>query len=470
MAYNDDIQRTTASLGSPEGSVNPRMWGDDTLSFAGKNHPSNTETASNRNSNTPAEYGKTKTNVTASGHVLQFNDTPAGERVLLKHNTGSAVDMLPDGSVEISSRGNMSITINKDGEITISGNMKFAVNGDLDLDVRGNFNVDCLNYNLKVEGNQVETIGGSSRSTITGNQGTNIKGNSSTTTLGTTTNISLGDMNVVSKGATKVTAQGDLQIASGGKGKVSSQGGLDVSSTNINIAGNSTTVVGATGTFGGAGVVVYGKGANFTEGVTAPTFHGALNGNANTATQAGRAGTAGAIGAGGSAGTVVNVASPSTALPNGALMTQYLTASSKGILQVEVDRSEDLLKMLDRTVFTGGLSKNDMTTKEVRSALRDPANASNQEFIQGQIAAGNLSPTYSSSVPTGVSGASSAAPGGYQASPDIGAQSPGWIQPGAKVAKRSFMPDATHHIGDNVTITEKFELWSGIPLSTFLKG
>jgi len=119
MAYNDDIQRTTTSLGSPEGSVNPRMWGDDTLSFAAKNHPSNTETASNRNSNPPAEYGKTKTNVTASGHVLQFNDTPAGERVLLKHNTGSAVDMLPDGSVEISSRGNMSITINKDGEIVV---------------------------------------------------------------------------------------------------------------------------------------------------------------------------------------------------------------------------------------------------------------------------------------------------------------------------------------------------------------
>jgi len=195
-----------------------------------------------------------------------------------------------------------------------------------------------------------------------------------------------------------------------------------------------------------------------------------LNGNANTATQAGRAGTAGAIGAGGSAGTVVNVASPSSALPNGELMTQYLTASSKGILQVDVDKSGDLANMLDRTVFTGGLSKNDMTTKDARSALRDPANASNQEFIQGQIAAGNLSPTYSSSVPTGVSGASSVAPGGYQASPDIGSQSPGWIQPGAKVAKRSFMPPAKYHIGDTVTIIEKFELWSGIPLSTFLKG
>ena len=471
VAYSDDIPRTPLSVGSTEGATKPDQWGSTTLSYSALNNPQNTQTVGGQtNAGAGAQYPHSRTNVSRSGHVLQFNDTPAGERVLLKHRTGSAVDMLPDGSMAISSNGNLVLTVMKDQTIVIHGSVKYEVNGDFDFDVRGNFNVKALNYNLNVEGNQTETVRGSSRSTISGNKGTTVKGSTSLITLGSLTQTSLGNTSIISKGTLMSTSGSNMTVASGGAMKTSAEGGYDVSSTNINIAANSTTVVGASGTFGGAGVVVYGKGATFSEGVTAPTFHGALNGNANTATQAGRAGTAGSLGAGGSAGTVVNVATPSTALPNGALMTDYLTLSPKGILQVSIDETGDLYNMINKTQFTQGLSVDPLSTKEVRSKLHHDANHSNSSLTAAAIAEGTLSPTHANPVPGGINrAASSSSSGAYLGTPDMGASEPAWIKPAQKPTKKPFLPDAGSRIRQDATITEKTVLMSGIPLSTFLR-
>lgn len=466
MSYDDNIPRTPASVGSLEGSLQPDLQGSTSLGYSALNNPQNTQTITpSTQPGVGVQYPHSRTNVTRSGHVLQFNDTPAGERVLLKHRTGSAVDMLPDGSMALSANGNLVLTVMKDQTIVIHGNVKYEVNGDLDFDVKGNFNVKALNYNLDVEGNQTEIIRGSSRATVSGNKGTVVKGSTSVTTLGTSTETTLGNTNIISKGTLMATSGGNIQIASGGSMKTSAASGYDVASTNINIAGNSTTVVGATGTFGGAGIVMYGKGATFGEGVTAPTFHGDLDGHAaNTYAQSyGEALTSGG-------GSITNTSTPTTALPNGALMTDYLTLSPKGIIQVDIDKSGDLYNMIDRTHFTKGLSRDQLNTSGVRSKLRDEANSANKDFTSGAIAEGTLSPTYANPVPAGINGASSSSSSVWVGNPDIGKSEPVWIKAGPKPTKKPFLTDASTKIASDTVVTEKTILQSGIPLSTFLRG
>lgn len=470
MSYPDDFRRTATSIGSLEGAIPADLQGSTTTAYSALNNPQNTQTVGGAtNAGAGVQYPHSRTNVSRSGHVLQFNDTPAGERVLLKHRTGSAVDMLPDGSMAISSNGNLVLTVMKDQTIVIHGNVKYEVNGDFDFDVRGNFNVKALNYNLNVEGNKSETIKGSSRSTISGNQGTTVKGSTSLTTLGSLTQTSLGNTSIISKGTLMSTSGSNMTVASGGAMKTSAEGGYDVSSTNINIAANSTTVVGATGTFGGAGVVMYGKGATFGEGVTAPTFHGDLDGVAQTS-RVTRSQTYDEASQGNPGAAITNTATPSTALPNGALMTDYLTLSPKGILQVSIDETGDLYNMINKTQFYQGLSADPLSTSDVRSKIRDEANHSNSAFTAGCIAEGTLSPTYANPVPGGIGrAASSSSSGAYLGNPDMGTSEPAWIKPAQKPTKKPFLPDARSRIGQSTIITEKTILMNGIPLSTFLR-
>ena len=481
MEYDDNIARTPTSSGSSEGLVTPAIYGAATIGLAAHNHPQTTQTASNSKEDTGVgvQYPHSRTNVTKSGHVIQYNDTPAGERVLIKHRSGSAVDMLPNGSMAISANGNLVMTINKDMTITIAGSARFEVNGDMDFDVRGNFNVNALNYNLNVEGNKTENIGGASRANVSGNVGTNIKGNQSVTTLGTTTHTTLGAVNQIAKGKFMLTAGADMQIASGGSMKTSAASGYDVAASNVNIAGNSTTIVGATGTIGGAGVVayvknIYGGSGTFTGGFQAPTFHGSLKGTAEKAITADVTNSqpyseASQGAAQGFTITNTSVNTSATALPNGALMTDYLTLSPKGIIQVDIDGAGDLYNMLDRTVFNGGLSKDALTTKAVRGKMRDEANAANSEFISGAIAQGTLSPTYANPTPPGVGRASNSSSNAWLPNPDLGKNDPSWIKPGQKPSKKPFHPDLNTKITATSVVTEKTILASGIPLSTFLR-
>jgi hypothetical protein len=339
------------------------------------------------------EYTKTDVNVTSSGHVIEYNDTPGNERILLKHRTGAGIDILPDGSVAISARGKHVMTILDDMTIVVSGNAKYQFKGNLDFDVKGALNINASEMNVSVTGNVTENIGGALRSTITGNKGEVVSGNVSLTTLKTATNTILGDYNNIIKGNSIIVSEGNNSFISGKTTKISSETALDVASDKINLVAAVLSALGATGTIGGQGVVMYGKGGTFEEGVTAPTFHGALEGNAKTATQAGRAGTAGALGAGGSAGTEVNTATPVTAKPTSSNINDLLNVSSKGIQRVAI-KDVDIKNVYNKSDETGGLSVNNPTTAIVRSKLRDPANRNNAKFISSQLARGTLNVTY----------------------------------------------------------------------------
>lgn len=409
--------------------------------------------------------------VTGSGHSLELDDTPGNERIILRHNTGNGVEVKPDGSMVIAA-GKQIISVTQDQTIIIEGNANIVYGGNVDMQVAGDFNLSVAgDYNLSVGENRNENVEGAYRTTTEGNHGHIIKGNASNTVLGTSTSTVLGDNNVVTKGVARHTSQGDMQINSGATTKISAKTNLFQSASNMNIAASDLSVFGASGTFGGENIVMYGKGATFGEGVTAPTFHGALEGNAKTATQAGSAGTAGALGGGGSAGTEVNVATPTTSQPTSSVLSNYLNNTPYGTVTVSVDIGDHFFRALNRSDATSGLSTRDLSTSEIRALLRTEGVRADSTFIGNAIASGSLSPSYSQTNPPNISRVSGRAPEPYRGNNPAGRRAPG-------SDTRFLVPDDLTETGftpyipitSSTEITRTTPIAEGVYLSRYLGG
>lgn len=469
LAYSGRPTINKANIGGPSSFHN--------LAYAGV---SNVNTGNTLNPALPSDYTKTDANVTPSGHMIEYNDTPGGERIRFKHKSGAGIDMLPDGSIAIAVKGKHVLTVMEDATVVIMGNANYEFNGDLNFNVKGDFNLNCTNFNTNVLGNKTDNIAGALRETIGTNRGETIKGNHSVTTLGSFTSTVIGNSSNITKGASNIAAQGKMQILGGGAMKMSAQGGFDLSSTNINIAGNSTTVIGNSGTMGGENVHLYGFNARLTESVfatamQATTFHGDLNGTAGYALKADQSNTSNAPGPFNIIPPLTNTAvnGASTALPNGALMSQYLTVSSKGIVNVTIDDAE-IIKMVDRSKFNGGTSSGNLTTTQVRSKLRDEANLGNAEFCSNMVASGVLSPQYSQTSAPGVGRTVGQAPAPIRGSTPVGAgpadQSQRVYQPAAPSTQRRFIPNLNYMITSTTNVTPSTLLAKGVPLSMFIGG
>ena len=333
-------------------------------------------------------YPKNKVRKTSSGHVSEFDDTEGRERILIKHKSGAGVEIRPDGTVIISCGpdGNMvqvvgndhKMVVERDGQISYNGNLSLDINGSLDLNVGKDFN-------LTVGGNKVNNIGSSVSTTIEKNSTTKVKGSSSQYTIGTYFNYVDGDLSEHIKGDANTNIGGDVEHFYGKNYTVTSEDDIIMSADNTNIAANSMTVIGSTGTIGGESIVMY-----------ANSFHGNLNGTANAAVNADKAGTAGGLGPGAS------VSAPSfssTVNPTSSIMTDYLTKSNFGIRQVSIDPG-DVIKNTINVSSDFKLTSKRLTSNQVRSKLRDPVVQQNNEFIGGMVADGSLSSDVTLSTPT----------------------------------------------------------------------
>lgn len=477
----DEAGKTTqGSFADPSGSVPPKgYWYQSSLNKGWKG-------ANNKKLNyvgvagkslgitspeLPTSPTKTDINMTPSGHIIEYNDTPGGERILIKHKSGAGVDMLPDGSIGISVGRSHVMTIKDDMTIIVSGNASYDFKGDVDFKVGGNFNISALNMNVNLKGNLTETIKGNHRATVTKNKGTIVQQNNSLTVLDTYAVTVLGNMTNIVKGTLKQAAEGNIVFVSGAETKITSQSKLDISSPSANIAAESLLLMGSTGTIGGAGVVMYGKGATFGEGVTAPTFFGALEGNAKTATQAGRAGTAG-LGPGGAGGAEVNVATPTTVLPTSAILSDYLNTGANGVVNVSIDATE-LTNVFNLSSQTGGLSTTELSTLEIRSRVRDPNNRTNQDFIANAVATGKLNPNYAVTTPPTTDRIASRTGTQRRGSGKLGNRGTSNFAdftPSGIPSNKRFVPDLNYIILDADNVTSSTRLTDGITVSTFLSG
>lgn len=243
----------------------------------------------------PSEYPFNQVQETQSGHVIEIDDTPSGERILIKHRTGSGVELRADGSVIISSKRNkvevtgadQTVIVEGDGNLVYRGNLTVHVTGDYNLKVGGRINVETAN-------DHKEIIGGSKVTEILSDQRTTVQG--------AQTNTVLENKNEIIYGGYKLNVIDNYQIASEANIDIHSKQSLlttaaiewAATSTSINMNGDRVSVIGVSGMIGGDKVHHYGScfyGPLAGTGLKTQ-FYGSLEGIAREAKIAGLAHTA----------------------------------------------------------------------------------------------------------------------------------------------------------------------------------
>ena len=368
------------------------------------------------------EYTHVQTDESPSGHIIEINDTPGGERVLIKHNCGAGVDIQPDGTilvnstgnrVEISS-GNYSLSVGGDGHIVYNGNLSMTVTGDYNLNVKGD-------YNVNVGGNKIMKVLGSYRKTITKHLTEKIIGSKSSTVLQQVTNTFLDGVNTLVKGTFKQMVRGKGNYFHSDVAKFTSETGIDMSTVNMNLAADNLTAVGAVGTMGGKDMIMYTKNIYANENVDTKTLsasddikvkgviHGNLDGTASKAQDALRAkGAISKISAltltpkGGTISTDFSKNNGATALPDSQYMNEHLRKSNLGYRIVKIDEDDGIKNSIDQTENNDGISDRDLTISEVRSKLKNTNNFNNGKFTLNQISKGILSAEYKSKAPDSI--------------------------------------------------------------------
>jgi hypothetical protein len=367
----------TTSSGDPSGQVpTPAYHNKSTVNQAAYGAQSNDLTLGGNLSfdpSSPSDYNKNRIIATASGHSIELDDTPGKRRILIRHRTGNGIEFRSDGSMVVAA-GNQTISVTKDQQIVIEGNATIVYGGNVDMQVAGDFNLSVGgSYNVTVGENLSTNVEGAMRTTVDNNVGLTVKGSKSETILGTSTNTVLGDNNTITKGVMRNTSQGNMQLSSGANTQISARDKFFQSAYNMNIAATDLSVFGAGGTIGGENIINYGKSATFSAG-TADTFYGDLSGTATTSTvtQSQNYGEA----ATGTAGSITETAIGHP-MPTASVVTDYLTKTSIGAVDVKVDIGDFILRSINRSTATGGLANKDLSTAEYRAFLRQEYNLNN---------------------------------------------------------------------------------------------
>ena len=387
---------------------------------------------------TSSDYSEANVKVTKSGHALIFDDKGGEERIILKHRNGTGIEMKQDGSMIMRTETNMITSVGGSGVLIIDGDLKVSCK-NVELDATGDMDVRVAgDYNLTVDGHKTETIKGSDRKVITGNSSTTVTGNVNSTTVGTVTNTILGNATNIIKGYYNNIIGGTYSMAVKGFSRFTSQTEVAISSGNINMAAADLSIFGAAGTIGGANVTHYGKNyfgnsAVFTgglradgitssrdssdgvlvmNGMTAATFTGDLTGTADKSIITSKQDFAenlivrtvdGAASIYTNVNTATSIAdSDGTAQPTTTILTDYLSNSDRGIQKVIIDAGDHIRNKIDLTTKTGGISKRDLSVKEIRVKLKDENNAANKEFLKYIYARSKVNQEYIKKVPSDV--------------------------------------------------------------------
>ena len=336
-------------------------------------------------------YGMADIRETASGHVIELNDTPGGERILFRHKTGAGIEIRPDGTVLVVSTKNKVEVCHGSNEVIVEGEANLTYKGNLNLNVTGDFNVNCRDYNVHARGSKTEQIDNNSKTSIFGNSGNSVSGSFIQSIAGNTTNLTLGTQTLVTKGNLVVATEGSQEIVSKGPNIITSEQQVNISSPDINIVAEDITAIGQKGTIGGGNTVMY-----------APSFHGNLKGNADTASVIGgnngisifdAVGNILVDGSGSGGGGATNNHT-ATANPTAGMTNSYLTVSDRGIRKIKIDIDDYLKNQL--------LLRN-YSVEEVRAKMRDKNNRDFSEWTAYQIASGVLNANYANNVPSSFS-------------------------------------------------------------------
>lgn len=163
---------------------------------------------------------------TRSGHVMIYDDSNGAESITLQHRTGSMVQFMPDGAVQIVTHngqynlifgenrvlvtGAQDITVQGTGSLKVEGDYNLNVKGNMNASVDGDFNLTAKNFNQTI----AEDI-----DVIATNQTTKLSGNMLQTAQGNMMIGSDGDATFASmSGTISIGASKDVGIRSAGAG------------------------------------------------------------------------------------------------------------------------------------------------------------------------------------------------------------------------------------------------------------
>ena len=468
-------------------SVNRADYGDVSfdLTFGGADVGMNFDLAYQ----TPPLYPNNNTKETASGHVIQYDDTFGRERVLIRHRTGSGIELRPDGTVLLSSTNKHILTVASDQSIIVEGDARMIYNGNVDVEVIGDYNLNVGgNSTTKVAGNVIEKITGRRDASIESTQTTEVKENYELSILGNNTTTTLGDGIYLTKGSSKQHVGGKSEYFVKDRLDITSEEGTNISAPNINVGADDVSIFGTTGTIGGDNIIMYTKNLYaqktvysetidatktitaktidasktiYAETMSATTFHGNLQGTA--AAQGSITATAVTADDG-----VTD--SDETALPTAAIMTAYLDNSDKGIKRVSIDGDDGLKNKINLAVETDQVITYPLTTGEVRARLRNSNNLSKSGFINRQIADKVLSEDYALTVPPGLGRIVSSKPSTVRGKNVISTQNAAYGKFLPRQPKNDFVPDPQYIITDDNVILPSTKLSDKISLSKFLSG
>lgn len=432
---------------------------------------------------------------TECGHVIEYNDTTNSERILIKHANGSGIDMRPDGSIVVNAQGgglvevvsgDHKLIVTGDGQLNYSGNLTLNVTGDFNVNVGGSYNVQAQDETKTIEGPSRDLYYGSKYTTILGSR-------QDTYTVNYSASV-LGNHNLFVKGDKKEAVNASSTSASTGVMTQTSETQIIQSAPDINIAAQSISVFGDTGTIGGENVIMYNynmyTGHTVHAGYTmdAPvgnfrrlngtsahytTFHGSLNGKAAFASTSD---TSAGLGPGGgsysstSADDIEND-DTETALPTESILSEYLDKGSYGIKKVQVDPGNYLKNAIDKAVSSNNVTRKALTIEEVRARKRDTGHNANSKFNSWAVQSQTLNPKHSDTTPPAILEVRSA--NGLTVSARGGVFPDG--DPTARVIASTnktnpSIPDIKYNPNDLELITPATKITNGITLSQFIYG
>ena len=361
-----------------------------------------------------SEYTKNQVREFVSGHVTEYDDTPGRNRILIKHSSGTGIDMLPDGSIIINSTrntirisaGDEKVIIEGDGDIQYNGNLNLSVKGDYTLKVGGD-------YNVEVGADHVEDIKGAYRQDINKNFQSLVNKNVSQQITGNKTEFIHGSLDTMIKSNETHIVSGAVDYNTKGILRTTSQTEAILTSPSINIDAKSLLVAGDSGTIGGENIVMYNynmyTGHSITAGdtVTVPTVYGDLQGTATQAMKSNEAGYHPSSGSHAGSGYGYSASSTSvdakaTVLPTNTIMNSLIHEGEMAAKVINLDPGNVLYNMINRVADYAGVSERTLDLPEIRSKLRDILNQVNETFIGAVVSEGTLSPEYGNGTPSEV--------------------------------------------------------------------
>lgn len=431
------------------------------------------------------QYPMAATTESVSGHIIEINDTPGGERILIKHNTGAGIDIKSDGSIVINTKGNKVDIVDNDHRLVVEGDGNVSYFGNLNMNVSGDYNLTVGgNYNLKVKGNWIATISGSYKKKILGIMSEVVLKSKSVTILGQTINTHLSNVGNFIKGTYQQMVKKRADYNHGAEALFNAETEINMTSPKVNIAATDLSVIGAQGTIGGQNMIHYGKNmylentihsptASFTSAY-ATTFHGSLNGTANFAVNSSVAGGIAVVQIPSANINSDAVDNTETQKPTSSEITDLLTNNEIGPKKVSIDENNEIKNFHDKTVTSGGITTGETNTRETRSKLKDKKNLQNTNFVADRVASGNLSASFANAVPGQIERVS-----GKATTPRIGhdiigqtgrSLSENKYKPSEAAAKpRTYVYSVTAKFNPNnlTEITHNTLLGRGIPISKF---